>query len=126
MSVKGFKIEKVKIKKSWELFLMEAVEFQHREFLRMRWMNILRRTQIQLILALDSGDWVIFCNALNLTVEVSKDWIWVSKSVRNIFQPTAVRDRTLAVHRPNRKEEMNLFCNTGEDYYFFAHIRAVP
>jgi len=101
MSVKGFKIEKVKIKKSWELFLMEAVEFQHREFLRMRWMNILRRTQIQLILALDSGDWVIFCNALNLTVEVSKDWIWVSKSVRNIFQPTAVRDRTLAVHRPN-------------------------
>lgn len=81
-------------------------------------------TQLQLILALD-WDWAIFYDPLYLTTEFIEDWIWVSKSIRNTFQPTAVRDRTSAVHPPNRKEERNLFCNMGEDQHFLAHIRAV-
>ena len=34
MSVEGFKIEKVKIKKSWEMFLMEVVEFPAQMFFK--------------------------------------------------------------------------------------------
>lgn len=80
--------------------------YQHKWFLRTRWMNILRMTQTKLILALDLRDRGIVCNPLNLITEL--------------------RDRTLTAHRPNRKEKMNLFSSTGEAYHFLAHIRVVP
>lgn len=45
-------------------------------------------TQIQVVLALDLGDWTVFYNPLNLTAELSEGWIWVSQSVTSIFQST--------------------------------------
>lgn len=65
---------------------------------------MIRMTQIQVVLALDIGDWAVSYDPLNPTAELSEGWIWVSQSVTSIFQSTAVRDRTSAVHRPNRKE----------------------